>query len=103
MLDDPRPPPTRLIASAVGIAPAFRKSSTPAAQTLTAAFVVANHRIERIRSRLSALPTDSSIAADPLEIGALRVWPPVVLAPMAGITNAAFQHALPAFRRRASM
>ncbi len=29
--------------------------------------------------------------ADPVDIGALSVWPPVVLAPMAGITNAAFR------------
>ncbi len=29
--------------------------------------------------------------ADPVEIGGLSVWPPVVLAPMAGITNAAFR------------
>ncbi|MEZ5933828.1 MAG: tRNA dihydrouridine synthase DusB [Alphaproteobacteria bacterium] len=29
--------------------------------------------------------------ADPADIGGLRVWPPVMLAPMAGITNAAFR------------
>ena len=33
----------------------------------------------------------SSGLADPLDIKGLRVWPPVVLAPMAGITNAAFR------------
>ncbi len=27
----------------------------------------------------------------PLQVGPLRVWPPVVLAPMAGITNAAYR------------
>ena len=30
-------------------------------------------------------------AVDPVDIGGLQVWPPVVLAPMAGITNAAFR------------
>ena len=30
-------------------------------------------------------------AARPLTLGRYRVWPPVVLAPMAGITNVAFR------------
>ena len=30
-------------------------------------------------------------AIRPVDLGGLRVWPPVVLAPMAGITNAAFR------------
>ena len=30
-------------------------------------------------------------AVGPADIGHLKVWPPVVLAPMAGITNAAFR------------
>ncbi len=33
----------------------------------------------------------TSAAANPLRVGPLEVWPPVVLAPMAGITNAPFR------------
>lgn len=33
----------------------------------------------------------ATAVADPLHLGALTVWPPVVLAPMAGVTNVAFR------------
>jgi nifR3 family TIM-barrel protein len=36
-------------------------------------------------------PVASLTAATPLQLGARQVWPPVVLAPMAGITNVAFR------------
>ena len=35
---------------------------------------------------------DAVTAGSPLRVGPLEVWPPVVLAPMAGITNAPFRH-----------
>jgi nifR3 family TIM-barrel protein len=42
---------------------------------------------------MSATSPSSTVAATaaPLHLGALEVWPPVVLAPMAGVTNAPFR------------
>ncbi len=39
----------------------------------------------------TAEPVASRSTVDPLRLGDLKVWPPVVLAPMAGVTNAPFR------------
>jgi hypothetical protein len=40
---------------------------------------------------VTAAPTLAPPAVRPLRLGSYEVWPPVVLAPMAGITNPAFR------------
>ena len=50
-----------------------------------------------LRAMSTTVPTSPDTAApeaatvSPLHLGGLEVWPPVVLAPMAGVTNAAFR------------
>lgn len=42
-------------------------------------------------AQAAALPNEETDTIGPLSIGKIKVWPPVVLAPMAGITNAAYR------------
>ena len=37
------------------------------------------------------VPTATPGEFQPLELGSLNIWPPVILAPMAGVTNLAFR------------
>lgn len=57
-------------------------------------------------ARVTALdetaPDQTATVAPPLRVGPLEVWPPVVLAPMAGITNAPFRRLCRQFGAAAS-
>jgi len=51
-----------------------------------------DERLERVASEANrAVPVARAGEFAPLALGGLRVWPPIVLAPMAGVTNYAFR------------